>query len=174
MTSTGARKMKNNMKPETIWQLSLFIPFILVICLLFDITPAYTQDKNLNLRWAANDEPDLEGYEIHYAPIGDGLDSITVKKVILKLKGVTATRAYDEELSSNTHPHYTLKHLENSVKYVIALKAYDNKGLVSDFSRKCSEGHGCDESSGAMNSGGGGGSRRGCFIWEAVRKDTYF
>ncbi len=145
------------------------LKFHLLVCLLllFIVNTSYATE--ISLRWQANAEPDLEGYEIYYAPISDGLDSITVEKVVLKLRGVTATQIYDEELSSNTNPHFTLKRLNSSVNYVIALKAYDNEGLVSGFSEKCSRAHGCDGSS-----GDGDGGRSRCFIWEAIRKDTFF
>ncbi len=166
-------------KTKAIWKISIFVSSIFVGFLFLDIPVAYTQEKDLNLRWEANGEPDLEGYEVHYAPISDGLDSITVRKVVLKLRGVADTQRFDEELSSNTNPHYTLKGLDNSINYVIALKAYDSEGLVSGFSEKCSKAHGCDGSSddgndddgGDDGGGGGGGGGGGCFILRGILQD---
>jgi Purple acid Phosphatase, N-terminal domain len=112
-------------------KVSVVFFFVLSLCLV-GAQSGFTAD--INLRWAENGEPDLEGYEVHYAPVSDGLGSPAEETVMLKLQGVTGTQPYDAELSDNSNPSYILAGLDDFTIYVVALKAYDNEGLVSDFS----------------------------------------
>jgi len=110
---------------------------ITFICILLSISfAAGCLAADFNLRWAVNGEPDLEGYEVHYAPVSDGLGSPSEEIVVLKLSGVTAVGnpSYDAELSDNANPSYILVGLDDFTIFVIALKAYDSEGLVSDYS----------------------------------------
>jgi hypothetical protein len=136
------------------------LKFHLVVCLLLLFIVNMSYATEISLRWQANAEPDLEGYEIYYAPLADGLTPPSVVKVVLKLKGVASTKNYDEELSDNTNPSYIITGLDSSVNYIIALKAYDNENLVSEFSEEYTIFP--IESNTNGNSGGGGGG--GCFL----------
>ena len=100
------------MKTESIWQLCLFVSFLFV-CLFLDITVAYAQDKTLNLRWAANDEPDLEGYKVYYG---------------------TSSRNYTANVDVGNTTEYTLTGLSEGTTYYFAATAYDTLNNESDYS----------------------------------------
>lgn len=125
--------------------MSVIIVFIILI-----VCNAYAAD--ITLRWDANTETDLAGYNLYYktdtpgAPYdGTGAD-----------QGPSEVNIPLDILEDKSNPEFTLTGLDAAYIYFLVLTAYDNSNNESGYSNEVN----------TLSTGGGGSgsSGDGCFI----------
>ena len=135
------------------------------------------------LGWDANDEADLDGYEIYYRKGVPGSPYIFLAEVYVdELEDpdnptVTITDLYNGLLTDLITPVVRTAELANNSTYHFALTAFDTQGNTSDFSEELcvkvigtsvvecrSSGSGGGESDGSAANGAASGGSGGCFI----------
>ena len=99
---------------RTLFWAALFVVFATIFSRL---APAQTQTGCLQVGWDSNTESDLAGYRIYYG---------------------IATRQYDHVLDVGNVTQFTIRNLDSSRYYYLALTAYDLSGNESDFSAEVS------------------------------------
>ena len=158
-----------------------FLPLFLVgliAAVSVSALPATASDPaEFILGWDANDEADLDGYEIY---VRTGVPGATYQFLaavyVDELEDpdnptVTITDLYNGHLTDLIPPVVRMAELANNSTYHFALTAFDTQGNTSDFSEEL-----CVEVIGTYSGrvrfcrqrrwcgGGGGGSGGGCFI----------
>jgi hypothetical protein len=139
------------------------------------------------LGWDANDEADLDGYEVYYRKGVPGSTYIFLAEVYVEEledsdnPRVTITDVYNDILADQITPVVRMAELTNNSAYYFALTAFDTQGKTSDFSEElCVEvtgssvvecrsaisddGSGADDAADSGSSDADSGSGGGCFI----------
>lgn len=147
-----------------------FLPLFLmglIAAVLVSALPATASDPvEFILGWDANDEADLDGYEIYVRAGFPGATYEFLAAVYVdELEDpdnptVTITDLYNGLLTDLITPVVRMTELANDSTYYFALTAFDTQGNISDFSEElCVEVIGTAVvECGSLNSGGGGGS----------------
>ena len=110
----------------------------LIIGILFLCFHASSYAADLTLRWNANTEPDLAGYNVYY-------------------KRGSSGEPYDATINVGNVTTYSLHDLIEGATYFFVVSAYDTEGLESDYSNEIS----ADATAASVSTRGGGG---GCLI----------
>jgi hypothetical protein len=167
------RKILQNLK---IKESPHFLPLFLVgliAAVSVSALPAIASDPaEFILGWDANDEADLDGYEIY---VRTGVPGTTYEFLaavyVDELEDpdnptVTITDLYNGHLTDLITPVVRMAELANNSTYHFALTAFDTQGKISDFSEElCVEVIGTTVvECGTADSSSGGGSGGGCFI----------
>ena len=101
-----------------------------------------TGPAEFKLGWDANDEADLDGYEIYYRKGVPGSTYIFLAEVYVdELEDpdnpmVTITDLYNGLLTDLITPVVRMSELTNNSSYYFALTAFDTQGNTSDFSEE--------------------------------------
>ncbi len=161
-----------NIFSQIIWLVS-----IVLISLVFTNFAAASEPIEFMLAWDANDEADIDGYEVYYRTPGSDYELIGDVYVDELADPdnpmVTITDLYNGVTSELTIPLVNVPALAmvDGATYYYAVTAFDTQGNISDFSDDLclevtgSSVAGCRSLNGSSaNSGGGGGGGGGCFI----------
>ncbi len=161
-----------NIFSQIIWLVS-----IVLISLVFTNFAAASEPIEFMLAWDANDEADIDGYEVYYRTPGSDYELIG-DVYVDELEDpdnpmVIITDLYNGVTSELTIPSVNVPALAmvDGATYYYAVTAFDTQGNISDFSDDLclevtgSSVAGCRSLNGSSaNSGGGGGGGGGCFI----------
>ena len=161
-----------NIFSQIIWLVS-----IVLISLVFTNFAAASEPIEFMLAWDANDEADIDGYEVYYRTPGSDYELIGDVYVDELADPdnpmVIITDLYNGVTSELTIPSVNVPALAmvDGATYYYAVTAFDTQGNISDFSDDLclevtgSSVAGCRSLNGSSaNSGGGGGGGGGCFI----------
>ena len=161
-----------NIFSQIIWLVS-----IVLISLVFTNFAAASEPIEFMLAWDANDEVDIDGYEVYYRTPGSDYELIGDVYVDELADPdnpmVIITDLYNGVTSELTIPSVNVPALAmvDGATYYYAVTAFDTQGNISDFSDDLclevtgSSVAGCRSLNGSSaNSGGGGGGGGGCFI----------
>ena len=187
------RKIQQNLKrKEFPYFFPIFLVCLIAAALVSTMDATAAGPAEFMLGWDANDEADLDGYEIYYRK---GVPGATYKFLaavyVDELEDpdnpvVTITDVYNGLLSDIITPVVRMAELANNSTYHFALTAFDTQGKISDFSeelcvevigtsvvecRSADSGSGSDGSAengadgdGSVENDAGSGSGSGCFI----------
>ncbi len=162
-----------NIFSQIIWLVS-----IVLISLVFTNFAAASEPIEFMLAWDANDEADIDGYEVYYRTPGSDYELIGDVYVDELADPdnpmVIITDLYNGVTSELTIPSVNVPALAmvDGATYYYAVTAFDTQGNISDFSDELclevtgSSVAGCHSVNGssANSGGGGGGGGGGCFI----------
>ena len=170
------RKILQNLKVKEPPFFLLIFPVCLIAAGLVPALPTTASGQaEFILGWDANDEADLDGYEIYFR---EGVSGSTYKFLaevyVDELEDpdnpmVTIADLDNDLLTDRIKPVVGMTELTNSSTYHFALTAFDTQGKTSDFSEElCVEVVGssvveCRSADNSADSGSGGGGG-GCFI----------
>jgi len=177
-------KMLQNLKLKDLRYLLLIFPVCLVAAALISVLPtAASGPAEFILGWDANEEADLDGYEIYYRKGVPGSTYIFLAEVYVdELEDpdnpmVSITDLYNGILTDQITPVVRMAELTNNSTYHFALTAFDTQGKTSDFSEELcvkvigsavvecrSADSGSATSDGSAENVSAGGSGGGCFI----------
>lgn len=183
------RKILQNLKVKESPYFLLIFPVCLIAAGLVSALPATASGQaEFILGWDANDEADLEGYEIYFR---GGVSGATYKFLaevyVDELEDpdnpmVTIADLDNDLLTDRIKPVVRMTELTNSSTFHFALTAFDTQGKTSDFSEELcvevvgtsvvecrsadtsSETGGGADSDGSAENGADRGSGGGCFI----------
>jgi hypothetical protein len=143
---------------------------ILLFIVLCFVSPTLAVEPiEFKLAWDANQEEDLDGYEIYFREGYPGSDFKLIGDIYVDELAdpdnpmVTITDLYNGVLADPAAPVFTLNVLEDNSKFYFALKAFDQQGNVSDYSRELcvdvsgSSVYACKANDSVGGGGGGGG-----------------
>jgi hypothetical protein len=184
-------KILQNSKIKEFPYLLLFFLVSLIAVALVSALPSTASDPvEFILGWDANEETDLDGYEIYFRKGVPGSTYIFLAEVYVdELEDpdnptVTITDLYNGFLTDLITPVVRMAELANNSTYHFALTAFDTQGKTSEFSEAlCVEVIGTsvvecrsaingsdgsaengDDSDGSAENGADSGSGGGCFI----------
>ena len=178
------RKILQTLKTKGYSYFCLISLVCLIAASLLSATPsAAFKPAGFILGWDANDEADLDGYEIYYRKGVPGSTYIFLAELyVAELEDpdnptVTITDLYNGLLTDQITPVVRMAELANNSTYHFALTAFDTQGKISDFSEElCVEviGTSVVECRSAENDAGSG-SGGGCFITASsfVSRETF-
>ena len=139
--------------------------FITALMLCFQAS-SYAAD--ITLRWDANTEPDLAGYNVSYRAGSSGggiLGNYNGTGAIEGSSPITMVVANDENVDPDI-VDFTLHNLSSVVTYFFVVTAYDSEGLESDYSDEVAASPETTALESAIGAGGDAGG--GCFIATAA------
>ncbi len=165
------------MASKNIFSQIILLVSIVLISLVFTNFAAASEPIEFMLAWDANDEADIDGYEVYYRTPGSDYELIG-DVYVDELEDpdnpmVIITDLYSGVTSELTIPSVNVPALAmvDGATYYYAVTAFDTQGNISDFSDDLclevtgSSVAGCRSLNGSSaNSGGGGGGGGGCFI----------
>jgi hypothetical protein len=176
-------KIPQNLKLKDLLYLLLIFPVCLVAAALVSVLPSTASGPaEFILGWDANDEADLDGYEIYYRKGVPGATYKFLAEVYVdELEDpdnpmVSITDLYNGLLTDLITPVVRMAELANNSTYHFVLTAFDTQGQTSDFSEElcvkvigtsvveCRSADSGGENDGSAEIGAGSGSSGGCFI----------
>ncbi len=119
--------------------------------------PAVVFAADYTLTWAANTEPELEGYKIYYKTDSQDLHYEGIHPSLPNL---------DSPIDVGNVTEYTIHNLDENIVYSFVVTAYDSEGFESGYSNEVSTEY-LNDSADQIRSVGsddGGEEGTGCFI----------
>ena len=102
------------------------VVFLFITSLFFAIANA----AEVTLAWDANTEANLAGYKLYY----DGDSDTEMYQGVGATEGDSPIVIYNEDLSDENAPVFTITGLEEGQYYYFSLTAFDADGMESDYS----------------------------------------
>ena len=137
---------------------------------IFFLSASFAYD--VTVAWDPNEEPNLEGYTIHYNIESPGPPFQYSNDVA------------EQDLANPLNPMVTITDLQDNTKYYVAATAYDTSGKESQFSEEVcvqiinsvidvcgSSPSPVSNTTSSSGGGGGGGGGGGCFISTAIAQN---
>jgi hypothetical protein len=160
----------------------IFLVCLIAADLVSALPAAASESPEFILGWDANEEADLDGYEIYFKKGVSGSEYKFLAEVYVdELEDpdnpmVTITDLYNDLLTDLVTPVVKMAELVNNSTYHFSLTAFNTQGKTSDFSEEvcvevigtsvveCGSADSGSESDGSAENSSGGGSGGGCFI----------